>query len=398
MLLTVLILWFVITGVVIVFYARKDLVDTWREPVLRRPVMIIESDDWGAGPAEQAVVLKDIKKLLESITDADGRHPVMTLGVILATADGKHIGGSHDYIRHVISRDSHADLLDVINSGVEAGVFTVQLHGMEHFWPAALLTAAETDPIVCDWLQQSPENFTEMLPAALQSRWVDVSVLPSKPLLADDIRFAVAEEVKAFSDIFGVEPEVVVPPTFIWNADVECAWADAGVGVIVTPGRHIESRDANGRPIATGRPIYNSQAGLQNIIYMVRDVYFEPILGHTAERALVESALRTRVKRPVLFETHRFNFSGAQADPVMALKELESLLQGAVNNFPEVAFVSTGKLANLLKSGSPEWVEQRLLKRVPVWIERLGLKSRLHKMVAMSGWIIPVWLIWRICR
>jgi hypothetical protein len=26
----------------------------WREPVLRHPVLIIESDDWGPGPAQQA--------------------------------------------------------------------------------------------------------------------------------------------------------------------------------------------------------------------------------------------------------------------------------------------------------------------------------------------------------
>ena len=398
MLLVALVLWFFITGIVIIAYAHRDMVDAWREPVLRRPVVVIESDDWGAGPAGQAIALRDIEKVLASVSDAEGRHPVMTLGVILAAPDGRRSSDSHNYCRSVISMQTHADLLEVIKSGVDAGVFSVQLHGMEHFWPAALLAAADNNKSVHDWLQRAPDNFTEMLPSALQSRWIDASVLPSKPLSVDNIRHAVAEEVKAFTDVFGAKPAVVVPPTFIWNTDVERAWADAGVDVIVTPGRHIEGRDTDGRPVLTGRPIYNSQAGAQSVVYMVRDVYFEPSLGHTARQVLIESESRLRLKRPVLLETHRFNFIGPKSDPVKALKELGCLLRGAVEKIPDVAFISTEELACHLKRRSPEWVDQHLMQRLHVWIERLGMKSRMHKMVVMSGWIIPVWLLWKVSR
>ena len=58
MLLKVLAVWFVITGVLVILYVWRGMIATWREPVLRRPVLIIESDDWGAGPAEQAHVIR----------------------------------------------------------------------------------------------------------------------------------------------------------------------------------------------------------------------------------------------------------------------------------------------------------------------------------------------------
>ena len=97
MLLKVLLLWFFISGALIFIYSRRDLVALWREPVLRRPVLVIESDDWGAGPTDQSSVLHEILRLLAGFFDCDGRPPVMTLGIILATADGSKFRSSGSY-------------------------------------------------------------------------------------------------------------------------------------------------------------------------------------------------------------------------------------------------------------------------------------------------------------
>ena len=83
----------------LLYFFRREIFACWNEPVLSRPVMIIESDDWGPGPEEQAEVLEEITSLLESFSDCDGRHPVMTLGMVLATADGGSIDGHGQYQR-----------------------------------------------------------------------------------------------------------------------------------------------------------------------------------------------------------------------------------------------------------------------------------------------------------
>jgi len=389
-------LWFFISGALIFIYSRRELVAVWREPVLRRPVLVIESDDWGAGPPDQSGVLDEILLLLAGFSDRDGRPPVMTLGIILATADGSEFRSSSNYQRKSISAASYRPLLDVINKGVEAGVFSVQLHGLEHFWPPALMTASEGDKAVKAWLKEAPLAATEDLPSALQSRWVDASVLPARPLSRRDVKRAAQEEVDAFQSVFSVIPEVAVPPTFVWNRDVEQAWAAAGVGVIVTPGRRFETRDEKGRPADAGAPIYNGQPGEKGIIYLVRDVYFEPSLGHSAEQAVAALESKVRLCRPALFETHRFNFLGTEEEKNRALAELERLLRLAVENYPDLAFLSSGKLATILKNQDPEWLELRFRRRLHIWVTRLGEFPRLRKLAWLTGWIVPAGMLWRL--
>jgi hypothetical protein len=316
--------------------------------------------------------------------------------MILATVDGKKTLSSGSYCRQTISAGTHGPLLDAIRNGIEAGVFFAQLHGMEHFWPPALLTASKTDKAVMAWLDRSLESPTEDLPSPLQSRWVDASVLPARRLTMVAVQQAVREEVDTFRDIFGSAPFVAVPPTFVWNENVENAWAEVGVGVIVTPGSRFETRDEKGRPAGRGAPIYNGQSGEKNIIYLVRDAYFEPSLGHTAMQALSALLSKTRLGRPTLFETHRFNFLGTEEEKKQALAELERLLRMAVENYPDLAFLSSGTLATILKNQDPEWLELRFRRRLHTWITRIAELPRLRKLAWFTGWIVPAGLLWRL--
>ncbi|MDH3948911.1 MAG: glycosyl hydrolase, partial [Gammaproteobacteria bacterium] len=267
-----------------------------------------------------------------------------------------------------------------------------------HFWPPALMAASESDESVRAWLDRAPDASTEDLPSPLQSRWVDASVLPARSLDSEDVRQAVKEEVDCFQAIFRRPPVVVVPPTFVWNAVVEQAWAAAGIGVIVTPGRRYETRDGSGEPAGAGNPVHNGQVGDNGIVYMVRDVYFEPSFGHTAEKAHHALALKAELGRPALFETHRFNFTGTDEKKDQSLEQIKCLLRDALAAYPSLAFLSTGELARVLKKRDPEWVEQRLRRRLHVWITRLGELSRLRKLAWLTGWIIPVGLLWRMTR
>ncbi|MGD8631167.1 MAG: glycosyl hydrolase, partial [Gammaproteobacteria bacterium] len=389
MLLTALMLWFIATGVLLFLYGWREMISAWREPVLSRPILIIESDDWGAGPVGQASALREIADILLGFTDCDGRRPVMTLGMILATADGEKTLSSGRYHRQVISVQTHTQLLGAIGKGVEERVFSVQLHGMEHFWPAALMAASGQDGAINDWLAHSPEFQTEELPAPLQSRWVDASVLPARRLSIAAVNQAAQDEVRAFENVFGILPSVVVPPTFVWSKDVESAWAKAGISVIVTPGCRYETRDEAGRPAARGGAIYNGQSCDNGLVYLVRDTYFEPVLGHTAHQALDAVLSKTRLGRPTLFETHRFNFLGSDEKRQHALDELGGLLRMSLARLPDLAFISSEKLAMIFRSRDPEWLEQRFRRRLHVWINRLGELPRLRKLAWLTGWIVP---------
>lgn len=352
---------------------RAWLVALWREPVLKRPVLIVESDDWGAGPPEQAKRLDQIAAVLASHADRAGRRPVMTLGVVLAVADGARILAEGFRRYHCKSLD-HPELgatLAAIRHGAEKGVFALQLHGEEHYWPPALLSAARGAPSLASWLRSTAVPATEALPAVLQSRWIDAVQLPSKPLRPDEIRAAALAEVTSFRRIFGEAPKVAVPPTFIWNDAVETAWSEAGVQVVVTPGRRYVARDANGEAIAAGRKIVNGDRGTAGITYLVRDEYFEPARGHRAERGLGALTAKTRAGRPALLETHRANFLGDGAAPDAAIEELDRLLSLSLGAFPDLLFLSTEELASRMRGRDPELVERRIAVRINIWLRRV---------------------------
>ena len=389
-------LWVTVGTIVAGWAGRRAIAACWREPTLKYPVLIIESDDWGAGPPEQAKQLERIAAVLGSRTDRAGRKAVMTLGVVLSVADGARMlaDGFRRYHHKSLDEPACTHILAAIRRGADSGVFALQLHGGEHYWPPALLAAARTDPQVAAWLAGSGMPATESLPPALQSRWTDATELPSRPLPPDEIRGAALAEAASFEASFGNRPKVAVPPTFIWNDEVEAAWAEAGVQFVVTPGRRYHARDANGEVIPKGPPIVNGDEGAAGITYLVRDDYFEPARGHQAERGLTALAFKTRLGRPTLLETHRANFLGDAKVADAAISELDHLLALAIRAFPDLRFLSAEELGLSLRRKDSRLLERRLLMRLHVWLRRLWGVSRLRKLASLTGAIVPAWLLY----
>jgi hypothetical protein len=377
-------LWLLTLWLLILLLFAGPVRAAWREPVLRHPVLIIESDDWGPGPVSHAQALRSLRDLLTAHRDMTGRPPVMTLGLILSLPDGEAIAASDftAYRARLVTDPAYADILAALRAGIDAGVFVPQLHGMAHYWPPALMSAARDDPAVRDWLLAGPHQETEALPSPLQSRWVDGSVLPSRPIPAEKIHSAVAEEVALYRQVFGAAPEVVVPPTFVWTPEVEAAWAAHGVRALVTPGRPCIGRDAQGRPVCASTPIHNGQRGLGDIRYLVRDRYFEPARGHRAEQGLLALAGKTAQGRPCLLETHRFNFTGAGAEA--ALAELDALLRRVLAEHPTVRFISPAELAEHYRAPGVRPFAP-LGRRLAAWKARMQEVPRFARLARLTG-------------
>ena len=74
---------YLLLSATVLYRHRSDLRSLWREPVMRRPVVIIESDDWGPGPKSQVDALRRIRSVLCKTKDEDGQPAVMSLGLVL---------------------------------------------------------------------------------------------------------------------------------------------------------------------------------------------------------------------------------------------------------------------------------------------------------------------------
>ena len=362
----------------------------WREPVMAAPVLIVESDDWGPGPATDGDWLERLRAMLSTHRDAAGRCPVVTLGVVLAAPAGPGVGSgsaARGYTAVLLDDGSQKGVLKAMQAGSAAGVFALQLHGHEHFWPPAVLKAAGYDAAARAFLSPPAAVVArhERLPPHLQSRWIDASALPSKPLSPAEIEAAVEAEVAAFQRVFGVPPRVAVPVTFVWTKAVEEAWSRHGIRVIVTPGVRNVGRDAGGRLVTDGEMLRNGDTTAGGLRCVVRDVYFEPALGHTAERALEATRERHRLGRPALLEMHRANFTAEPAQAERSLAELDRLLGGALAALPGLRFMSTQELAEALSAGDPSVVDRRLSARVRCFVRRAAMESRLRKLAWISG-------------
>lgn len=372
-------------------YARP-LRALWREPVFKWPVAILESDDWGAGPLEQAPALERLRTLLTGVRNARGEHPVMTVGVILETIDRDATRASAQYVAVTLDDARQAPILDALRAGEQAGVFALQLHGLAHYWPPSLMACRHADSQVSAWLTEPGVGWTETLPSPLQSRWTDAATLPSRPLPDMVLAQAVTDEVSAWLRIFGAPPSVAVPTTFVWTSQVEAAWSAAGIGVMVTPGARHEGRDADGAPSPAVASVHNGERGSGGLLLLVRDVYFEPAFGHAPARLAAGVVERAVLGRPALIEMHRFNFCGPRATPD-AYAVLQDALEELLARVPAVRFTSSAALAAAIASADPDWLETSPLRRLAIWARRARSLRTFDRLARLSGLVLPLRLL-----
>jgi hypothetical protein len=371
-------------------YARP-LAACWKEPVLKHPVLILESDDWGAGPLEQAGALEKIVACLAGFRDQAGHRAVMTLGIILEVPDGQRISQDEcrTYHGRRIGAPDFASVRAVMGAGIEAGVLAPQLHGLTHYRPSTVLKLAGSNAQLREWLTGHTPAATESLPDALQSNWIDAASLPPLQLADAEIEHEVGEACAVYREVFG-PPRIVVATTFIWNDGVERAWAEQGVDTVITPGRRYTSRNAQGQPDAVDAQMHNGMISPGGLLYLVRDVYFEPARGHRPERVEEGVAARTTVGRPTLVETHRFNFLGQTEQA--SLEALSEALARVMTRWPKIRFLTCAELAHAYRTHDPAWIDSRFAVRARTWARRVRQLPRFSKLSRLSGlsWVLDL--------
>ena len=386
---------FVIANLLLFWRFRGLLRRYWREPVLRCPIIIFESDDWGPGPDDQIQALHKLSTILCRYSDAKGRHPVVTLGINLAAPQVTQTAtNSLTYNRKLLSDPDYAPLLEAINLGVKAEAFALQLHGTEHYWPQVLIDVASEDAQVREWLLKG-DQYSELLPDHLQSRWLDARALPCSEHDAEEINQAVAEEVAIFENVFGVKPRVTVPNTFVWTDSVEKAWAAAGVHYLVTCGKRFTGRDRSGLLTGDNKTILNGEQR-NGLTCLVRDAYFEPDRNHQAKDALPVMKDYIDCARPLLFETHRRNFIALNPRVEQAFDELDKLIRAITEQYAGVQFISSEELGEAFVNRSSSLLENSVSARWRAWLHRVNRNRAFRKISRFTGaqLVISLLLLW----
>ncbi|MBC7359369.1 MAG: hypothetical protein H5U10_12620 [Desulfacinum sp.] len=366
------------------------------EPVLSKAVLIVESDDWGPGPDSHARVLEDLGALLKAHRDHRGCHPVVTLGLVLRTPvlDGKGsnlfpslhwIGFHHEQSRL---------LLESLRKGVKEGVFSLQLHGQAHGWEPQMETFLKRCGQAAGRFFHGGFLCSELLPPDLQSRWLDTGKGEDSTTCRKNFAEAAYREALSFSRELDRPPTVAVPPTFIWNDAVEEGWARGGVRVVVTPGKRYASRDAARRPVPDPRRrIHNGLRNRLGQTYVVRNTYFEPSLGHKAEKVLEALQRDHLAGRPTLVESHRWNFIRDDETRGRTFRELDRLYRAALNKYGHLVFMTTEELAQALTSPHSPLRERSLPARLRAILRRIWQDRILRAWACLTGLVVPGFLL-----
>ena len=131
--------WLLVNGLLLAIY-RREIGRLWREPVFRHPVLLVESDDWGPGPVEDAEVSAFAKRAFEKqgmkiLTSATVSNLKKSATNVTATIT---VGGKSEQITvdRVISAVGIVGgwLVGVVMIGVDAGSFWSQMQGGVEWW------------------------------------------------------------------------------------------------------------------------------------------------------------------------------------------------------------------------------------------------------------------------
>lgn len=361
-----------------------SLAPGWRT---NRKLLAIQSDDWfsirTSGPDalrslralgaecerchymkldhfETADDLSSLFEVLSSVTGGNGKSAVITANCLSANPDFERIEASGFSEYHAepslvtASRLPGSECnLDIWRQAIDAGTCEPQSHGREHLniprWLRGLqsgtdhITRAAFDHrmfgISGHVVPERRESFLAALDTTLESSPAD-----PEPV--------VTGALSGFQDMFGFPSRSFIAPNYVWPDAVEAILQRNGVEFIQS-GRMQWYPSEDGSHRCRRRRFLGKSNDLGQI-YLVRNVDFEPSSNPSIEwkkHALTQVRLAFRLRKPAVISTHRVNYMGGldSANRDNGLRELQGLLHSIVKQWPDVEFITTTELGDMIR-------------------------------------------------
>ncbi len=361
---------------------HKNNIPGWRT---NRKIVVIESDDWGSIRMPSRKIYEKLLKaglrvdlcpynkydslaseedlsalfgVLTKFQDKNGNHPVITANSLVANPDFEKIKdtGFKEYHFEPFTKTlerypNHSGSFKLWQEGMEKKLFHPQFHGREHLnvrrWMKQLqMGSKETMLAFENQLFGISTNITtekrKSYLAALD--WDDESDLAyHKELLS--------EGLDLFEDFFKYKSTSYIATNYTWDPEIESTLAGKGV-------RFIQGAGTQSKPGLSGNTLIRHWLGQKNAFgqtYLTRNCSFEPSLNEKKDwvsSCLKEMEIAFFWKKPAVISSHRLNFIGFinESNRNRNLKYLESLLKTIVKKWPEVEFLSSEQLGEVIIS------------------------------------------------
>ena len=356
----------------------------WKTP---RKLLVIESDDWGAirmpGPEAYQQLLKagipvdrsrydsldclenrnDFQALMSVIDDhrdVSGRPATFTFNTVMGNPDFEAIERDdfecfhHQHLFESYRHYHDEDLEDDWHEAIDAGFIRPQFHAREHLNSPLWLSDLQAEhrearlAFRYHFYGLKTQTGSRRQKNYLAAHW------PDSFQHLDAVRQIADDGLAQFRETFGYHSTTFTACNYIWPEELEPFMADHGVKLLQTQRGHVQPDPQRGGAISVRRH-YTGQMNRHGQRYGVRNVLFEPYLDRNtdwAARALSEISQSFRLNRPAIICSHRINYVGGMdmGHRNRSLKYLDRLLAGVRQRWPEVEFVTSETLQQLMES------------------------------------------------
>lgn len=354
----------------------------WRT---KKRIVVIESDDWGSirmpsksvfekfhqqgmnvfdmhynryDALESNEDLEHLFEILEKHRDKNNRPACFTANMIMANPAFGKIARSqfteyhYEPMQETLGRyPSHNHVFSLYHQGSMAQIFKPQFHGREHVqinrWLAALRKADDRMLMAFDnettYSGENDYNFMESFD------WDNPNEVNGQmEILRDGLRL--------FHEAFGFFSASFIAPCYTWDERLEpvlvegrVRFMQGGMNQYIPLGRfnHYKKK----------KHVMGQQ--LNSLTYLTRNCYFEPSL--VAKSDWVDYTLASirdafRWSKPAIICAHRVNFIGFidEKNRIRNLKMLNELLTRICRKWPDVEFMSSDQLGELICQSSKE--------------------------------------------
>jgi len=293
-------------------------------------------------------------EIISGFKDRMNNHPVFTGLCIVANPDFEKIQ-ENDFKKYYYEPFSeslknypeHDKVLDLWKEGAERKLFVPQFHGREHL-------------NVQRWLRDLGRGNKHTFIAFQKRLWgIETSLITKDYLAAFDMDYpsdlnymknVIEEGLDLFEKLLGYKAKYFVPPNGPLNLGLEATLHEKGIKYITLDKRQKE-------PLGNGKyKTHYRYLGKQNRyeqVYLSRNAEFEPSVEGIdwVMKCLKDIEIAFRMRKPAVISSHRVNYIGTldSKNRDKGLKQLSELISKILKNWPEVEFITSIELGELIR-------------------------------------------------
>ncbi len=355
----------------------------WRT---KRKIVVIESDDWGSIRMSSKKAFQNLEKagislsknhyntndglesnedlelffeVLSQFKDSTGREPVVTGANIVANPDFEKIKESdftkYEYETFVETANKypcHDNIHNLWKEGIKNRLIIPQFHGREHLnvqrWMRALQENCKSTHLAFDnGITGISKGIAGQSLANYQAAF-DIDTIADIEYQKEVIKTG----TDLFEDLYGYRSKYFIPTNGPFNNSLEDTVRENGI-------KYLGTGKMQQEPLGNGQyKKHFRYLGMQNngLTYLTRNAFFEPnsweypTSKDWVNDCLKEIEIAFKWGKPATISSHRVNYIGwlHPENRSNGLKKLEELLSQIIKKWPEVEFLTSTELGDLI--------------------------------------------------